>query len=164
MSIDYSTYVGPYVRCAVERVPVKNLKIACLNVACKNHERYHNGHTFCPVCGSKIGTVEHTEIEDAIDQWDVREEIDEALCNPGGDEYLRWIEANSAHLWMPNQAMPGRDPRLESREPFSLAEITAKQLDTEITQFQITFEDALRELKERYGNLTLHWGVIQDYS
>jgi hypothetical protein len=166
MSYTYDTYVGPYARCAVERVPTTKLQIACLNAQCKNHERYHDGHSFCPRCGSKIGTVEHTELDFAIDAYDVSEEIDEALCNPGGDEYMRWTEANSAHLWIPNRGMPGRDPHLESREPFSLAEITSDMVDKERATFLAMFEDEIAILIARYGagRVAIHWGVIQHYS
>jgi hypothetical protein len=163
MSTTYSTYVGPYARCAVERVPVTRMQITCPTEGCKNHGEGMR-RPFCDLCGAKVASLPYIEMDFAIDHWDVSEEIDEALCNPGGDEYHRWTEANAAHLWIPNRSMPGRDPRLEEREAFALFEIEEKQLAAEILQFQVTFEDALAQVRERYGNLTLHWGIIQDYS
>jgi hypothetical protein len=165
MSFTYDTYVGAYARCAVERVPVTRLQITCPTDGCENHGKGMR-QSFCQLCGAKVASLPHVELDFAIDQWQVREDIDEVLVQPGGDEYVRWSEANAAHLWMPNQSMPGRDPHLDSREPFMLQEITAKQVETEILQFQITFEDVLTELRARYGAdaVTLHWGIIQDYS
>lgn len=165
MSFTYDTYVGPYVRCVAAREPVTRLMITCPTEGCKNHGS-HMRQPFCQLCGAKAASLPHVEMDFTVDQWSVQEDIDEALSHPGGDEYVRWSEANSAHLWMPNKQMPGRDPRLESREDFALFEITSKQVETEITQFQITFEDALTELRARYGApcVTLHWGIIQDYS
>lgn len=163
MSYTYDTYVGPYARCAIEREPVTRLQITCPTEGCTNHGEGMR-KPFCELCGAAGARLPYTALAFVIDQWDVSEEIEGALCNPGGDEYVRWAEANATHIWMPNLQMPGRDPRLESREPFSLAEITAKQVDEEILQFQVTFEDSLAFLKERYGNLTMRWGIIQDYS
>src|SRR6266581_1239600 len=133
MSFTYDTYVGPYARCAVARAPITKLRIACLNETCKNHERDMRVK-FCELCGSQTGTVSHAEMRDAVDQWEVQEEIDEALCSPGGDGYMNWTRANGAHLWKPNQHMPGRDPHLESREDFALFEITSQQIDAERIQ------------------------------
>lgn len=163
MSFTYDTYVGPYARCAVEREPVTKLQITCPTEGCKNHGQDMR-KPFCDLCGAKAASLPHVELDFVINQWDVSEEIGEALCAPGGDEYMRWSEANAAHLWMPNRHMPGRDPHLEERDPFSLAEITPKMVEGEILQFQITFEDALRDLRARYGAMSLHWGVIQHYS
>lgn len=164
MSADYGTYVGPYARCAVARVPVTRLQIACPNKECPNHTKGLRV-PFCELCGSKVASLPHVELDFTVDQWDVQEDIHEALAQPGGDGYMRWSEANAAHLWKPNKQMPGRDPHLESREAFALFEIAAPQIAAEIAQFQVTFEDALTELRARYGAdaVTLHWGVIQDY-
>lgn len=153
------TYVGPYARCIVERVSKIRLQITCPTEGCENHEKVMR-KPYCDLCGARVASLPHTELGFAIDQWDVTEEIGDALSAPGGDEYMRWAEANAAHLWISNRRMPGRDPHLESREPFSLAEITSDQLEKESAVFLSTFEDALAILQERYGNLTLHWGII----
>lgn len=163
MSITYSTYVGPYARCAVEKEPKTVLQITCPNTACANHGKDMR-QPFCGLCAAKVASLPHIELDFAIDHWDVSEEIGEALCGPHGDEYHRWSERESAHLWLPNKTMPGRDPHLEEREDFALFEIGEKQPAAEILQFQITFESELKTLRERYGNLSLHWGIIQDYS
>lgn len=162
MSISYRTYVGPYARCAVERVEKTVMQITCPNVECANHGESMR-QPYCDRCGTRVSSLPHTELTDAVDDYDVSEAIDEALCTPSGGGYATWVEQHGAHLWLPNRRMPGRDPSLEEREAFALFEIGEKQRDAEILQFQITFEDALRELRTRYGNLTLHWGIIQDY-
>lgn len=164
MSTDYRTYVGPYARCAVARVPVTRLQITCPNTVCKNHGEGLRT-PFCDLCGTRVESLPQTGSAQAVDRWDVREEINEALAGAGGDAYWRWSESNGIHLWMPNLKMPGRRPHLEDRTDFALFEITEGQIATEILQFQITFEDALTVLRERYGAdaVTLHWGIIQDY-
>lgn len=83
MSYTYDTYVGPYARCAVERVPVTRLQITCPSEGCKNHGTGMR-KPFCELCGAKVASLPHTELDFAIDHWDVSEEIDEALCGPGG--------------------------------------------------------------------------------
>ena len=163
MSIDYSTYVGPYVRCAVERVPVTRMQITCPTKTCDNHGKSMR-QPFCSLCGVKVASLPHTEEDFAIDHWDISEEINEALHTPSGDEYYRWSIANATHLWLPNLPMPGRSPYLDSRADFALFDIAESQRNAEILQFQITFGDAIAHLKKRYGAISFHWGVVQYYS
>lgn len=162
MSIDYSTYVGPYARCAAAQEPKTQLRIACLNPQCASHAQGQRTK-FCSLCGSPVGTVPHTVLDDAVSEWDVRESIDERLCTPGGDAYYEWKRTEHAHLWKPNIGKIGR--RLDGREAFNLDEIATEQPAREIAQFQEFFAADLETLRAAYGAgaVTLHWGVIQDY-
>src|SRR5688572_1944218 len=103
MGISYETYVGPYVRCEVAKIDIAKTKRACPNTACKRYGKDgHGGHSFCAVCGTAIADIAYIEQGMAVDKWEVSEEIDERFSYPGGDGYYRWVEANSAHLWLPN--------------------------------------------------------------
>lgn len=167
MSITYNTYVGPYVRCAVEFKDVIDLKKGCVNAECPNHklDRFVSGK-FCMVCGSPIGDVPYTERKEAVDRWEVSEEIDQRFSDPGGDGYYRWVEENKAHLWLPNiDAGIPRNGHLESQEVFALADIQAADIQTETEQFTTFFAAELALLRSRYGEaaVSIHWGIIQHY-
>lgn len=167
MGISYKTYVGPYVRCVVEFKDVEKTRRACPNTACKSYgeTRFAQGE-FCAKCGTPIGDVSYTERIEAVDRWEVSEEIDQHLCDPGGDGYIRWVEANKAHLWKPNiDAGIARDGHLESRVDFALSEIQAAEIQTEIERFTQFFAQELAHFRSRYGAdvVSIHWGVIQDY-
>lgn len=165
MSIDYRTYVGPYVRCAVGTKQIQALRIACPNAECLNHTRGLRA-SYCDLCGARVGNIEHTVTVDAVDVWDMRETIDDALTTPSGDAYMRWVEAERAHLWIPNRAMPGRDPHLESHIDFALSEIMPTRVQAELGGFRRQFQNEILQLIAAYGGdaVTLHWGIVQDYS
>ena len=165
MSIDYGTYVGPYVRCAVGTKEIQALRIACPNPECLNYA-CELRTPYCHLCGKQVGSVTHTVTVDAVDVWDMRETIDDALTTPSGDAYMHWAEASRAHLWIPNRAMPGRDPHLESRVDFALVAIEPGQIQAELDAFRRQFQHQILQLIAAYGVdvVTLHWGIIQDYS
>lgn len=100
----------------------------------------------------------------ASPSWDVREAIRERLATPNGDEYWRWSEEESVHLWMPNIGKIGH--HLHENADFNLQEITAEQLLQERAAFTVQFQQELAILREAYGAaaVSIHWGVIQDYS
>lgn len=165
MSIDYRTYVGPYVRCAVGTKEIQALRIACPNAECPNHTREMRT-PYCDRCGARVGSVEHTVTVDAVDVWDMREALNDTLATPSGDAYMRWAEANHAHLWISNVAVPMRDPHLESRVDFALFEITSTRVVAELDTFRRQFQNEILQLIAAYGGdaVTLHWGIVQDYS
>lgn len=165
MSFNYRTYVGPYVRCAVEQVPATQLQTTCLNSSCANHGKGQRT-PFCSLCGGKVGTVPHTVLKDAVDDGAIQEQIDEHLVTASGDDYWRWTQAEHAHIWLSNVGTNGRDYHLEERDPWMLAEITSAQIDQEMVAFLLQFQDEINALQNAYGSdaVKMHWGIIQDYS
>lgn len=165
MSIDYSTYVGPYVRCAVGTKKERASRQTCPNVACPNMGAHLKG--FCPLCGSAIAEVPYTYLVSAVDTYDLQEAIHERLTDANGDAYHEWVRENAAHLWKPNVAWASlRDPHLDSRTDFNLQDITADLVRAELAQFEVFFADDLATFRTAYGeaSVTVRWGVIQDYS
>lgn len=164
MSIDYGIYVGPYVRCVTEQVEATKERRACTNVKCEKQLGGVGDYVFCPRCGSPVGLVPYVEKADAVDQWEVRESFNDELADPSGDGYLKWARENGAHLWVPNTITPWRDCHLEAHSDFNLVEITARQVSQELTAFATQFATEIGILHERYSRVTVHWGIIQDYS
>lgn len=156
MSIDYGTYVGPYVRCVVGQVDTQKERPQCT----KCGRGYASPLGFCHDCGGKIDMVAHIEMDDAVDDWDVREHIQDRLATPSGDGYYTWKRENHAHLWVPNINSSGY--HLDTREDFNLVEIT----DIGTVAFELQFSGDIAYLRSQYGadNVTIHWGIIQDYS
>lgn len=163
MGIHYSTYVGPYVRCAVGVEEVVEQIRACTNPTCPDHKQ-HVSSAFCRLCGSPVGDVPYRVVRDAVDDWEIREAINERLTTASGDGYFRWRRENHAHIWVPNVAAPWRDCRLEERADFNLVEIASEQVTEELAAFRRYFYPEIATLTERYGSISIHWGVIQDYS
>lgn len=165
VSIDYSTYVGPYVVCAVNLWGVSRSRRSCPNPTCKNHGAYMPAG-FCPTCGTAVSDVRFSEQEFAVDDDDLREQIDERLVTAHGGAYAEWTHTNSAHLWKPNVAWASlRDPHLD-RTDFNLQDITADLVQAELAQFESFFAPELAQLRTAYGEaaVSVRWGVIQDYS
>lgn len=162
MSFGYNTYVGPYVRCAVEMVDVTETRKTCSNLACSTFGHYDD-NAFCSECGAPVRELPFSKRDHAVDSWDVSEAINERLTTAHGDAYERWSIDNSAHLWKPNTGGIGR--HLDSRADFYLAEITPAELMREVARFTEHFSTDLDTLRQHYGAaaVSIHWGVIQDY-
>lgn len=166
MGFTHRTYVGPYVRCAVGTVEVTKQRRSCINKGCVNHERtLPQRDAFCVVCGSPVGDVPYTATEAAVDDWAVREQIEDRLTTASGDAYMGWSEEQHAHLWVPNVATPGRDYWTEERTDFSVSEITAEQVLEERSAFTVFFQGEIEALRSFYGAaaVSVHWGIVQDY-
>lgn len=166
MGIDYGLYVGPYVECKVQKVAVTKRRRACVNPNCDNHKRSVHSSAFCHLCGSRIDLVEYTEMEHAVSQWDLQEQIMERLSSVSGDEYWRRSREDDVHLWKPNVDTGGREYHLEAQEDFALHEITPDLVRDEVARFEAQFAPELTVFRERYGAgaVRVAWGIIQDYS
>lgn len=166
MSITYSTYVGPYVRCGVGQIERAETRRACTNVTCENHRRtiWAPEALHCHCCGAPIGDVAYTVTVDAISDWDVRDALQDRLATPGGDGFIDWSREQGAHIWIPNIGDIGH--HLEEHADFNLAEITAVSMQEELDAFAVAFQLDLNLLRQIYGReaVSVHWGIIQDYS
>lgn len=99
-------------------------------------------------------------------QWDVIEEIGEQLTPAFGNAYHEWVGEHRAHIWVANVATLGRDYHLNNRVDFSLTEITPDMVRQEMALFEAQFAPALAVFRSRYGAgaVSLHWGIVRDYS
>lgn len=163
MSIDYSTYVGPYVRCEVGVKKVAGSFPGCPTPDCREFQKERHA-AFCSACGAPIIPLPYETEVDAVDAWDITEAIQERLTTAHGDAYMDWSQVNMAHLWMPNTGGIGR--HLEGKEDFSFDDITAEIVAVEIAAFTTFFATELSALIAAYGDgrVVVRWGVIQDYS
>lgn len=164
MSIDYRIYVGPYVRCTVDPVPVTKLRVSCNTPGCKNNGKPMR-EPYCALCGKHVATQSYVELGQAIDEWDISEAINETLHSAHGDEYARWSVEHNAHLWMPNRPIDLAAGHLETPTDFALMNIGTNTVADEIMRFANTFPGEIAYLQEQYGmaNVQILWGVIQDY-
>lgn len=167
MGITYSTYVGPYARCAITLVDERRMILSCLKKGCANHGQPMSGNKYCPLCSNRILSLEVPYRAPSVDQWDVSERIQERLSSASGDAYSNWSESNLAHLWLPNVRIPEqRDGHLESRCDFFQTPISVVQVANERSAFEEFFAKELAELETAYGSdaVTVEWGIIQYYS
>lgn len=166
MSIDYETYVGPYLRCSVGSIEITKERRACVKPACPNHTRQINEMAYCGICGSPINVVFYKEQADAVDRWDVSDAIHERLTSPGGDGYYLWAREKHVHIYIPNISTPGRDYHLDARAPWSIVEIGPGLVTIETEQFQSQFAADIDVIRSLYGHpaVSIHWGIIQSYS
>lgn len=166
MSISYSTYVGPYVRCTVGTTETTEQIRGCTNRGCPNHQHHFRQDAYCNLCGSLIGNVPHSIVRDAVDSWSLRDAINEQLVTASGDGYFDWGREGHAHIWVPNVDVPWRDCHLEERVDFSLVEIKAEQVSTEIDAFSMRFRHELEIFRQNYGAdaVSICWGIVQDYN
>lgn len=163
MSTDYSTYVGPYVRCEVGVREVAGSYPGCPNLDCREFQKERHA-AFCPVCGTPIIPLPYMTEVDAVDAWDITEAIQERLTTANGDSYAKWSKEHRAHLWKPNVSDIGR--HLKDRWDFYLSDITAGRVEDERVAFEEYFAPELAALRIAYGEaaVSIRWGVIQDYT
>jgi len=166
MSIDYSTYIGPYVECRFENKNDIEKRRCCPNKDCKEYSKktYDNKHKFCDQCGTKITIIEFPIIVEAVNDYDLRMEMDEALHTPMGDSLHFWQKENNIHVWMPNQFLECDEfPRVKiDHHESSIQEIPLGMPLGQIETFKRQFEKELALLAQKYGeaNMTYKWGVI----
>lgn len=169
MSIDYHTYVGPYVRCRVAFVDTPSYQTGCPNQGCPRYARPSptNGGQFCSYCGTAIGQVAITEKKAAVDAWTLVDAIGHTLANASGGGAAEWERENGAHLWYTNAANDmERDYHLEEGIDFYTCEITPEQIREELAAFSQQFAEEIKLFRQHYGMnaVSVHWGVIQDYN
>lgn len=166
MSIDYSTYIGPYVECRFENKETTEKRRCCPTKSCKRFgkEVYEKATKFCDQCGAQIEVVEFPKIVEAVDDYELRMSMDEALHTPMGDELHFWQKENNIHIWMPNRYLKCEDyPRIEvEHRESSIQEIPVELPAAQIAAFKSQFEKELAMLAKEYGDdkMTYKWGVI----
>lgn len=166
MTISYHTYIGPYVRCRVAYVDTPSYQVGCPNTNCPRYARPSSGDRHCRLCGAGIERVAITERRAAVDAWALVDVIGQTLTNASGDAVAGWSEEHGAHLWYANVETAGRDYHLNTPEDFFVCEIAAGQIQEEVAAFERQFAGELDIFRTHYGPdaVSVHWGIIQDYS
>jgi hypothetical protein len=166
MGIDYTTYMGPHVRCKVTKVSSTEKHRTCSRDSCSQYEQrvYDNKTKFCVQCGSPIEDRDFPIQVDSVDAHEVREDLlDEALTTPSGDYFYRWMRDNNIHIWLANRHVPGaRKFSFSPRENTQNVPVTPEMIAVEITAFSDFYEKELVILRQEYGeeNVEVLWGLI----
>jgi hypothetical protein len=156
MSIDYSIYIGPFVRCKVTKKEVERERRTCPNTNCHNHNRQIYAF-FCSVCGSKIGRVKYKEEEDVIDYDEVSKKIKHNLvCR---------INRDKEHIWIGNRIDDQCHLSYDPTELESGYDVCQKWM-SEVRSFVAFYVEEIRILRQEYGETDVEvlWGVIHTAS
>lgn len=169
MSIDYSTYIGPYVSCKTHKVDETRTKRTCSNTACAKHEHevWDKNTQFCSACGAAIADREYVVQVDNVNASEIQVTLlAEALTRPLGDSMWKWMQDNNLHLWISNMlTIPGQernfsfDPKYEEQY---IPNIDQAMIDAEMERFTDRFEKEIELLRQEYGeyNVALQWGLV----
>jgi hypothetical protein len=156
MSVDYTTYVGPYLECKVETAQKPHKISSCTNEKCKEYEReLWNRKKFCDNCGTQIGEITIMRTESKVSQMEVQEEIEEDLYCVN-----RLAEED---IWMANKGRQDKNARrfhLDHTE--GAEEITHDMMVAETAEFIDQYRHALSVVRKRYNpeNVYIKWGIV----
>lgn len=169
MSIDYSTYLGPYAACKTHKVDETKKKRTCSNTACEQYERevWDKKTQFCSTCGAAINDREYVVPVDNVNASDIRESLlREVLVTPSGDSMWKWMRDNNLHIWISNLSkIPGQDRKFSfdpRHEEQYIPSITPEMIAAELERFNDRFEKEIQLLRQEYGeeNVTILWGLV----
>ena len=169
MSIDYTVYVGPYVKCMNPLVDIEEGYNACTNPVCKLYKRELLGvgsvKGFCQGCGQPIGTLIRKKQKSKINPWEVRESINEQLANVCAEsaEWVELILADEAKfdIWIPNVDR-GNGEQFDPKSEYKYFDMTDHDIVGDIDAFKTNFVKEIQTLVEAYGdaNVRIRWGVF----
>jgi len=166
MGIDYTTYIGPQVRCKTKKVPSTKTIRTCSDATCKLYasEVYEKQKKFCGQCGSPVEDRALPIEVDNVIAHDVRMNLlDEALYDVPGDSFHFWMRDNNTHIWLANRHVPGaRKFSFDPESDIQYVPMTAELIAKEIDQFSSFYEKEITILREEYGaeNVEVQWGLI----
>lgn len=167
MGIDYTTYLGPHVRCKVTKVPSTEKHRTCSRDSCSQYEQkvYDKKTKFCVQCGSPIEDRDFPIEVDSVNAYEVRMDLlGEALYDVPGDSFHFWMKENNTHIWLANRRVPGarKFSFTPNQDGIQLVPVTPELIATEITQFSDYYEKELVILRQEYGeeNVEVQWGLI----
>jgi len=166
MGIDYTTYIGPQVRCKTTKIPSTKTIRTCSDTACTlySSEVYDKQKKFCGQCGSSVEDRELPIEVENVNVHDVRMNLlDEALYDVPGDSFHFWMRDNNVHIWLANHHVPdAREFSFDSKEDIQYVPMTAELIAKEIEQFSSFYEKEIAILQEEYGaeNVEVQWGLV----
>src|ERR1700734_227587 len=110
MGVDYFTHCGTYVECKVKKTTGAVEKQRCSNTSCDRHKvkYWPDRYKFCTECGQAIETVNVTVEVDAVDSWELQEDLDGDLWQPFGD-YEEKLREQGLHIWIGGKTPDAND-------------------------------------------------------
>lgn len=174
MGTSYQTYIGPYIRCQVERVPITYEKAdVCTDESCKCYARdvtvwapadNDEGIRFCTACGKKLGTITVADEGQNVPLEKVEGEdleLRPRLDRPHGDCIWDTFYGQDAHVWFPVET-DLEVGEFESRQDGHWQAIDPGCAAREILNVESEYSGDIEELKALYGagNVTVEWGLF----
>lgn len=166
MGIDYTTYIGPHVRCKTKKVPSTKRIRTCSDATCKSYasQVYDDKKKFCEQCGAPIEDRDLLIEVDNVLAGEVRMDLlGESLYDVPGDYFHFWMRDNNVHIWLANVRVPDtRKFSFDPEEDIQYVPMNAELIVKETDQFSSFFEKELTILREEYGaeNVEVQWGLI----
>lgn len=156
MSVDYTSYVGPYIQVHNPKKPSTEEFHTCPNKKCRNHG-VSIGNKFCEICGTEIKLVAFP-CEKPVD-FDIYQEFDDRVCHAFSEwkpkEYQDYLFVIGNRKGSPGRSFdPIQDSYIEDLTKLNTAE--------ELLAFMKMFSKEITRLKEVFGNdaVQVKWGVL----
>lgn len=158
MSVDSSTYIGPFILVDdSQTIPTIVKNRACENINCKNHKIKQETHVlFCNACGSKLETIE-SSIESHIN-FDVYEEsksqLTETFTEYKPDRY------RTHRFFIPN--INGYGTYFDSGRDNYAIEINETELVYGYNAFLRDYEKDIERINLVFGKdrVMVKWGIL----
>ncbi|OAI40497.1 hypothetical protein AYO40_00765 [Planctomycetaceae bacterium SCGC AG-212-D15] len=134
----------------------------CRNAECsrQNVEVHQTSVRFCEECGHAIEDVE-VEVEvDAVEPWELEEELGGKVWsfffNPPDE-----LEEKGVHIWIRDEKKPRRDYCIDDDEN-GITELSPSDIVLELQEFSRKAAKELKALGAHYGadNVKVKWGVL----
>lgn len=167
MRIMHFTLCGPYVECRVEKTSTTFQRRTCPNTCCEQHlnERFGRCDKFCPTCGSAIVEISVEQEVDAVDPWELEEDLDLAMAQPFGD-HAEKLSEQGLHIWVGGIAKDCANDEFyagDDEDEESLREVRPADIESDLKEFSRRYRKELKRLRAAYGDgkVTVKWGIIQ---
>jgi hypothetical protein len=156
MSVDYTTYVGPYIQVHNPKRATTEEYHTCSNKSCRNHKA-KMCEKFCAECGSAIKLVSFP-CEASLD-FDVYNEFEDKLAEALTEYKPKDLE--DFHFFIGNKkGSPGIsfDPKTDCY----VRELPQLNIEKETGVFSTMFKKEIARLKEFFGAdaVQIKWGVL----
>jgi hypothetical protein len=169
MGIDYSVYVGPYVKCTNPLVEVESSIRTCTNPVCKTYKNQIWDLTakYCRECGSPIGETaikkSNTKVNASeLYEHGVKEQLHMAGRESGWEELKR--KDAEIDIWIANVKRPEADCGInfDPKSDRKYIDLTHHSKIDSIEQFTDAFYKEITQLREAYGsdNVEVKWGIF----
>ena len=163
MSIDYTTYLGPYLHCKVNKTDSFTSRNTCTNKTCKNQSGVMSSN-FCYECGHPVGPVMFASKANAVDAEKIREEINNDMCPPSGSFFYELSRDEGIDIWIGNLYRPNKSRpfSFDPKEDGKLIPIVVGVIKSEIDEFVKQYAKQIAVIEKSYGkeNVELQWGLI----
>lgn len=158
MGVDYTCYIGPYLKVKNPNKDTTETFRCCLTRPCKlYHREVGISVNFCPECGIKIG--QHSRPTQTRIDFDYYSELNERMSEAMG-EYRPSADRDSHYLISNIKGTPGTS--FDPESDFLEQELTYQNSGTQIEEFKLCFAKEITYLEKKFGKsaITFHYGVL----